>query len=103
MGMRPILCAKFSSGMMEVFCHMLTFSIAIVGISAMRILLKALARGGSTPTKSNTISSSSSFWISMSQVSMKFLRLTLSSYLVVPVNEAGCSKVDVYDHVKYTS
>jgi hypothetical protein len=81
--------------MMDVFYHMLTFSIAIVGISAIKILLKAFAKGGSTPTKSNTISSSSSFRISMSQFSMKLRMLAFSNSLVVPVNDAGCSKVEV--------
>jgi hypothetical protein len=80
--------------MIEVFYHKLTFSIAIVGISAIKILLRALARGGSTPTKSKTISSSSSLRTSISQFSIKFLRLVFSSSLVVPVNEAGCSKVE---------
>jgi len=80
--------------MIEVFYHILTFSIAIVGISAIKILLKALARGGSTPTKSKTISSSSSLSTSISQFSIKFLRLTFSSSFVVPVNEAGCSNVE---------
>jgi len=51
---------------MLVFYHMVTFSIAIVGISAIMILLKALARGGSAPMKSNTISSSVSFLIYIS-------------------------------------
>jgi len=68
---------------------------AIVGISAIKILLKALAKGGSTPTKSNTISSSSSLSISISQFSMKFFRQTLSSFPVDPVNDDGCSKVEV--------
>jgi len=92
--MSPILCAKFSSGMIEVFYHILTFSIAIVGISAINILLRAFARGGSTPTKSNTISSSSNLSTSISQFSMKFLRLVFSNSLVVPVKDAGCSNVE---------
>lgn len=92
--MRPILWAKFSSGIIEVFYHIFTFSIAIVGISAIIILLKALARGGSTPIKSNIISSSSSLSISMSEFSIKSLMFYLSSCLVEAAKLAGCSNVD---------
>lgn len=77
------------------FYHIFTFSIAIVGISAIRILLRALARGGSTPLRSKTISSSSNLMISMAEFSMKSLRLVLSSFLVEAVKLAGCSKVEV--------
>jgi hypothetical protein len=65
----------------------------MVGISAIIILLKALARGGSTPTKSKTISSSSSLIISILQFSMKSRRLVLSSCLDEPEKVAGCSFV----------
>lgn len=90
-GIKPILWARFSSGMIDVFYHIFTFSMAIVGISAINILLKAFARGGSTPTKSKMISSSSSFITSMSQFLINSLRLVFSNSLVVPVKEAGCS------------
>lgn len=58
MGTRPIRCARFSSGIIEVFCHISTFSIAMVGISAIMMRRSALARGGSTPLRSKMISSS---------------------------------------------
>mgnify|MGYP006092429183 CR=1 FL=1 len=67
MGTNPILCAKFSSGIIEVFCHIVTFSIASVGISAIIILRSAFASGGSAPMRSNTISSSVHVFISISQ------------------------------------
>ena len=92
--MSPTLCARFSSGIIEVFCHMLTFSIAIVGISAIRIRLSAFARGGSAPTRSNTISSSSSFKTSISHDFMKSLSEALSAWPVVAWKLAGCSKVE---------
>ena len=82
--------------MTDVFYHRSTFSIAIVGISAIKILLRAFANGGSTPDKSNTISSSSSFITSMLVFSIKFLREVFSRVLVDAVNDAGCSKVAVY-------
>ena len=95
-GIRPTLCARFSSGKIDVFYHILTFSIAIVGISAIIILLKALANGGSTPTKSNTISSSSSLRTSISQLSIKSLKLVLSNCFVEDEKLAGCSNVAAY-------
>jgi hypothetical protein len=72
-GTRPILCAKFSSGIIDVFYHISTFSIAIVGISAIMILLKALASGGSTPISSKMISSSFSSLILTSELRIKCL------------------------------
>jgi hypothetical protein len=80
--------------MIEVFYHIPTFSIAIVGISAIIILLKAFARGGSTPIRSKMISSSSSLRISMLVFSIKSLKLVLSNFFVDPVKVAGCSLVD---------
>jgi len=53
--------------MMLVFYQIVTFSMAIVGISAIMILLRALARGGSTPIKSKTISSGVNFLTLMSR------------------------------------
>jgi hypothetical protein len=70
-----------------------TFSIATVGISAIIILLKALASGGSAPMKSNTISSSVSFLICISVFLTKCLRDDSSNFPVVPLKLAGCSKV----------
>lgn len=63
----------------------------MVGISAIMILLNAFASGGSTPTKSNTISSSSNLSISILQLSIKSLMLFLSSFFDEDVKVAGCS------------
>jgi hypothetical protein len=62
----------------------------------MSILLRALARGGSTPIRSNTISSSFNCKISISQFSMNYFNETLSNSLVVAEKDAGCSNVDAY-------
>jgi hypothetical protein len=79
--------------MIEVFCHILTFSIAIVGISAIIILLRALARGGSTPDKSNMISSWSRWLIVMSVFFIKAFIEEASSFLDDAVNDEGCSNI----------
>jgi hypothetical protein len=78
---------------MLVFYHIVTFSIAIVGISAIIILLKALASGGSAPMKSNTISSSVNFLIYISVFWTKYFNVEASNLPVVPLKLAGCSNV----------
>ena len=98
-GTSPILWARFSSGIIEVFYHISTFSIATVGISAIMILLRALASGGSTPDSSKMISSSLSYLILKSEFLMNDLRSYLSSLPVLPLWVPGCSCVLYY---KYT-
>mmetsp|Transcript_57285 Transcript_57285/g.153389 ORF Transcript_57285/g.153389 Transcript_57285/m.153389 type:complete len:228 (+) Transcript_57285:578-1261(+) len=58
MGMRPSLCARFSSWITPVFWNMVTRLMATVGTSAMRIRRRAFARGGSIPIMSNSTASS---------------------------------------------
>lgn len=93
-GTRPILWAKFSSGIILVFYHIVTFSIAIVGTSDIIILLKAFASGGSAPIKSNTILSSVNCFTSISTFKAKCLRFDGSRCPVTDAKLAGCSKVE---------
>ena len=74
-GINPRRWARFSSGIIEVFYQIVTFSIAIVGISAIIILLKAFARGASAPLKSKTISSESNFRMSIWTCFAKYFKL----------------------------
>lgn len=98
--MRPSLWAKFSSGIIDVFCHISTFSIAMVGISAINILRNAFARGGSTPFRSKIISSEFSSFICISECLIKCFIEFSSSVPVLAVKLAGCSNVLAYIIIK---
>jgi hypothetical protein len=65
----------------------------MVGISAIIILLKAFASGGSAPIRSKIISSSLRTFTSMSTLLIKCFKLLGSSYFVTAEKLAGCSKV----------
>mmetsp|Transcript_7993 Transcript_7993/g.26634 ORF Transcript_7993/g.26634 Transcript_7993/m.26634 type:complete len:243 (-) Transcript_7993:107-835(-) len=88
MGIIPRRWARTSSWMMEVLLAMKTFSIAMVGTSAIRMRRKALAMAASMPTMSNTIDSSSSALTSILKSVLNFSRLrelSLSSVMYAPL------------------
>ena len=58
------------------------------------IRLKALAKGGSAPIKSNTILSSVNRLISISTFKAKCFKFDGSRWPVADAKLAGCSKVD---------
>ncbi len=64
-----------------------------MGISAIRILLSALARGGSAPIRSKMISSEFNYFTLMSAFSIKALSDAYSRRFDEAVKLAGCSNV----------
>ena len=97
MGTNPRRCAKTSSWIMLVLFTMYTFSMAMVGTSAMRMRRNALAMAGEMPLISNTTFSSSMCVIHILKFSRKD---SMVNVLSMPIEayapEYWCSAVCLF-------